>query len=195
MISFPTHVSYSESYTHKRGFVLLFAVLISSILLSIGLGMFSIAYKELLLSTTDRESQVAFYAADTGMECVLYWDLVHPATSTPYSVFGATYASSTELAVDSSVSTAECAGVIINEPVGSGGTWESTYDGSEIVTTFEIPDITTDGMCAYISVTKRHNSAESRRETEISSRGFNTCEPNAPRRAERELFITYTIPD
>ncbi len=180
----------------KRGFVLLFAVLISSILLSIGLGMFSIAYKELLLSTTDRESQIAFYAADTGMECVLYWDLVHPDVSTPWSLFGATYASSTELAIDSATYAAECAGMIINKPVGvDDGTWESTYIGDEIVTTFQLPNISVGEMCAYISVTKRYNAALLRRETEIISRGFNTCEPNAPRRAERELLIRYNIPD
>src|SRR3989344_4229619 len=59
----------------RRGFTLLFAMIISSIVLSIGLGIFNIALKELVLSSAARESQFAFFAADTGTECALYWDI------------------------------------------------------------------------------------------------------------------------
>ena len=44
----------------NRGFVLSLAVLISGILLSIGLAIFSNALKELILSSSGRESQFAF---------------------------------------------------------------------------------------------------------------------------------------
>jgi hypothetical protein len=58
----------------KGGFALLFSVLVSSLLLTIGLSIFSIALKELALSTASRQSIYAFYAADSGRECALYWD-------------------------------------------------------------------------------------------------------------------------
>jgi hypothetical protein len=59
----------------KAGFALLFSVLISSLLLTIGLSIFSIALKELAISTASRQSIYAFYAADSGREYVLYHDI------------------------------------------------------------------------------------------------------------------------
>ena len=54
---------------------MLFSVLISSLLLTIGLSIFSIALKELSISTASRQSVYAFYAADSGRECAFYWDI------------------------------------------------------------------------------------------------------------------------
>jgi hypothetical protein len=59
----------------NRGFALLFSVLISSLLLTIGLSIFSIALKELAISTAARQSIHAFFAADSGRERALYEDL------------------------------------------------------------------------------------------------------------------------
>ena len=59
----------------NSGFALLFAVLMSSLMLSIGLSIFGIAIRELSISTAARQSIFAFYAADSGRECVLYWDI------------------------------------------------------------------------------------------------------------------------
>ncbi len=53
---------------NNRGFTLLLASLIASLLATIGLAMFAIAQKEVRLSSMGRESQFAFYAADTGAE-------------------------------------------------------------------------------------------------------------------------------
>jgi len=58
---------------NKNGFAMLFAVLTASLILTIGISIFSISFKELLISTNSRESQVAFYAADSARECALYW--------------------------------------------------------------------------------------------------------------------------
>ena len=60
--------------TYKKGITLLISVLTAGVLLSISLAIFNIAIKELVISSTGRESQVAFYAADSGIECALYWD-------------------------------------------------------------------------------------------------------------------------
>jgi hypothetical protein len=57
------------------GFAMLFAVLISSFLIMIGISIFSISLKEVMISTSIRDSQTAFYAADSAGECALYWDI------------------------------------------------------------------------------------------------------------------------
>jgi hypothetical protein len=59
----------------KGGFALLFSVLVSSLLLTIGLSIFNIALKELAISTASRQSIYAFYAADSGREYARYRDL------------------------------------------------------------------------------------------------------------------------
>jgi len=58
----------------SRGFTLLLAALVSSIVLAVGAAIFGIAQKQVLLSAIGRDSQFAFYAADTAAECALYWD-------------------------------------------------------------------------------------------------------------------------
>ncbi len=69
----------------NKGFVLLFSILISSMILMIALGMVNIAYKEIRFGTSVKESNEAFFAADTGAECVLYND---KNTSTSFIVGG-----------------------------------------------------------------------------------------------------------
>ncbi len=64
----------SRASRGQRGFTLLLAALVSSIVLAIGAAIFGIAQKQVLLSAIGRDSQFAFYAADTAAECALYWD-------------------------------------------------------------------------------------------------------------------------
>lgn len=66
----------------NRGFVLLLAALIASLSLGLGLAIVTIARKSVTLSSIGRDSQFAFYAADTGAECALYWDIRHNLFST-----------------------------------------------------------------------------------------------------------------
>ncbi len=72
----------------SRGFTLLLAALISSIVLALGASIFALAQKEITLSSLGRDSQFAFYAADAAAECALYWDFRfnYFGTSTPPGV-------------------------------------------------------------------------------------------------------------
>ncbi|KKT30110.1 hypothetical protein A3G55_02205 [Candidatus Giovannonibacteria bacterium RIFCSPLOWO2_12_FULL_44_25] len=73
----------------KKGVTLLLAVFISTIAISLGLGIFAIIFGELKISGSAKESLIALYAADSGVECALYWDLAEGAfsiTSPPASV-------------------------------------------------------------------------------------------------------------
>jgi hypothetical protein len=62
------------STIRESGFTALYAVLIASLALAIALAVANIALKESLLSSAARESQFAFYAANSGIECARYWD-------------------------------------------------------------------------------------------------------------------------
>jgi len=93
------HTSYLIPHTSQRGFTLLLAAIVSSIVLSIGAAIFSIALKQVTLASTGKNSQFAFYAADSGAECALYWDIRAAAfaTSTVSSVPGSVRCGGPEL--------------------------------------------------------------------------------------------------
>lgn len=61
------------------------AVFISALALSLGLGIFTIIFGELGISGTSKESLEALYAADSGIECALFWDIKQQAFSTSTS--------------------------------------------------------------------------------------------------------------
>ena len=58
----------------KRGFALLIAVIFMSVMLTFGLALGSLAYKQQVIASSGVESQYAFYAADAALECTLYAD-------------------------------------------------------------------------------------------------------------------------
>lgn len=60
--------------THNRGFALLVSIIFMSVMLSLGLALSSIGYKQSVLASTSIDSQYAFYAADSALECALYAD-------------------------------------------------------------------------------------------------------------------------
>ena len=58
----------------QRGFVLLIAVIFTSVMLAFGITLGALGYKQQLLSTSAAGSQDAFYVADAVLECLLYAD-------------------------------------------------------------------------------------------------------------------------
>ena len=58
----------------NKGFVILFAVTLSSILLAISLGVANIALKEIKFGTSAKDTNDAFFAADTAIEYALFND-------------------------------------------------------------------------------------------------------------------------
>ena len=77
-----------KNYTSRNhGAVLLIAILVSSVALAVGIGVYNRTYKELLFASFWKQTQVAFGAADAGLECALYWDL-HQIGATSASCFG-----------------------------------------------------------------------------------------------------------
>lgn len=70
-----SHIHVSAKQAHQRcgGFALLFTMIVVSVLLAIGLTLLNITVKQFTLSSTARESEVAFHAANTGLECMHYY--------------------------------------------------------------------------------------------------------------------------
>ena len=146
----------------RRGFTLLMAVLISSVLLSLGYEIYNLAVKEVTLSSAGRESQFAFFAADTGIECALWADSVLDAFAT----------SSTVTELDCGTATSTLARQV---------------DGTNYVTTFGITlGEGTRTQCVDVVVTR-----EDPKRTRIESFGHNTCNVASSLRLERAIRVTY----
>jgi hypothetical protein len=164
------------------GFAMLFAVLVSSVLLSIGISIFNLTIKELILSSSGRESQFAFYAADTGAECAIYWDF--RGTNV--------FATSTDARTSNPAIPTCVAGTTIDvTTVNPGGTYGITSQNSNSAETqfsLSIPN-TPAPYCVIVRVKKLTNSGL--QTTRIDSRGYNTCDTTDITRVERALKVCY----
>ncbi len=173
----------------NNGYTLLFAVLVSALVLGVGVSILNIARKELLLNEGARESQYAFYAADTGYECAVYWDSQKEfATST--------YASPNQIMCGTTSTTNP------RTMASSTVTGTAPPNGSNAYTfTFVVPVM--GKQCAVVTVTKDYKQVllggnmVYAATTQIQSNGYNVgwngtnCNATNPIKVERALLITY----
>ncbi|MEY2641077.1 MAG: hypothetical protein RL150_470 [Candidatus Parcubacteria bacterium] len=195
-------VRHNTEKSAAGGFTLLFAVLVSVLVLAVGASVINIALKQVILSGAGRESQYAFYAANTGVECALYWDLngSQVVDGDLYYVFPPDGGSQIE-----STDALECAGgnIATGDNFEDGGTdFTGAWDSQPGQTIFHIAitDATnnTDEVryCATVTVLKETTTDTFGNEaikTTITSQGLNTCDPeNDDRAVERGLVLQYT---
>ncbi|HBV01419.1 MAG TPA: hypothetical protein DEF00_03450 [Candidatus Taylorbacteria bacterium] len=153
----------------SSGFTILFAVLVASLLFSLGLAIAHMSIREILLSVAGKESEYAFFSADTGIECALYWDI---------------NAGKTELVFPSAYDDIGRAFIGCN---GAPNVSVSFVSGNTAAATSTFTlDFTPKG-CAIVTVGKTVSGF-----TVIESRGRNDCGvgPN-PARVERALRVRY----
>lgn len=189
-----------KKYSRKnnQGFVILFAVLVSSIILLISVGMYNVISKEVVLSSAARESQRAFYAADSALECALYADIKGIGSPNPRTPF-------TVNPIDREYTSFNCSGAdvisfrLLAETPGSGG--EPGYDFPYVFRHYNA--FNPEGGCSYVLVEKNEKGTDtSIAETRITAIGFNVCLPDAsgnrnipdfdnPTLLERRISIEY----
>ena len=156
--------------------MLLYAALVSSLLLAIGIAVFNINKKELLLSSTARESQVAFFAADVGTECALYHDFQNNAFN-----------------IVSPSGSVDCVGSSnpVDTSAGDSNASDPDAEGTYI-REFSL-DIDGDGPfgpCALVTVIKDVDSGGIKT-TSIESLGQSSCDSTNQRRVERAIRTLY----
>ena len=145
-----------------RGFTLLIAVILASVMVTVGLTLLDISYKQFLLASTARQSQYAFYSADSAIECALYYDQQEDAFNTNPNAL-------TQISCD-------------------GQTISITSTGSyPKITSYTIP-CTGGGTQADVTVYKNYPTTPT---TRIYASGYNTCDEDDPRRVERGLKVVY----
>lgn len=149
--------------TEPRGFTLLIAVVLSSVIVSVSLALLDITYKQVTLASAAAQSQYAFYSADSALECALYFDQKSNAFDY-YSPLGSSSITCAELPIQDYVTSQ------------SGGT---------VTTTFTVP-CAGGGSRGNVTVTKSSTGA-----TSIFANGYNSCANDDVRRIERGIKATY----
>lgn len=178
---------------NKKGFTLILAVIVASIVLAIGIAIVNITLKQYILSDISENSEVAFGAASAGAECIKYWDR-SDANGNTFDVPGGTVPQSAAVQIN-------CFGLNetnSNGPVASGG--EQSFEF----------DLTSDEQCIRVKIWKYFDpssdedviieGADTGRNcnagtecTYIKARGYNkSCTNlNHPRVVERAINFTY----
>lgn len=178
------------SKKNSKGFTIFFATLVASLALAIGLAIYDITLRQLDLSTTVIQSQYAMYAADSGVECALYWDGKYGGTGSAFATSSAssvpasgTVCGSYDMAAQGTPPTPFAA-----EPTGWSA-WRVVSDASSATTTFTLT-FPSYSYCATVEVAKTV-SGTGVISTTVFSHGFNTCAANAQNQLERELKVSY----
>lgn len=143
---------------------MLFTVLVISIILSISLGISDITYKQTLLSNLTKNSQLAFYQADSGVECGLYYDLTQGQLPSGTRV-------------DEAPLQIACGGNTASLVTNQSNTDYFVYQ----------EDIGDTRPCYSITFDKTFSTST---KNIVSSRGFSSCQANA-QQVERGLSVSY----
>ena len=147
----------------NNGYAILFAVVMVSIISMLAIGLSNSSYKQLVLSLLAKDSQTAFFQADTASECALYADNIMHMTA----IYGSWFCGK---GLDSN-------DIPFTISAGSGP------DDYELN-----PTNAGSGPCFKISVTKTGTSPI---ETTIKSKGYNSCDLGNRRTVEREIEVKY----
>lgn len=159
-----------------RGVTLLVAVILSSVVLSVALALLDVAYKQQLLSSTSKQSQYAFYAADSAMECALYFDQKQNA-------FDFTDPLPSNSIVCNNLSITSYQPPLVSTGGGGGNIKTFKFDVSCGAT----------GTLGTVTIIKSDGTGtcSGTRHTCIYSTGYSSCTATDPRRIERGLKVLY----
>lgn len=194
--------SLKNKVNYMAGFTLFVSMIVASLLLAVGFSIGNIILKQLLLSGSGKDSQVAFYAADSGVECAQFWDTKD--SSGTYRVDEGPFASSTGVSLFDLIKCGSSATTSPSKLFVSDNNATSTLviDYSDANEKYK--------ACAQVQIEKGFASVdvgggvfEDLPFTKITSRGYNSgyvsasgpvsahCDTSNPRTVERGLFVQY----
>jgi len=170
-----------STISKQSGYTLLFAVLVSVLVLGVAVFISGIARKQYILSSTALDSMYSFYAADSGIECVAY--------GPNFGIASTTYPTSLN-----------CAGQTISSisyvapPIVQTSFPNTTSDQKEFNFSLGFGTNASAG-CAKISI-DIYDDTSGGRDIIVQSRGYNICtgssgsygpDTSSPRTVERAL--------
>lgn len=152
----------------NTGFAILFSVLMASFLITLGISIFSISLKEIMITTSTRDSQIAYYIADSARECALYWDVKQGAFPTCLDD------DCTPAIINPQINPINCNGKNINLTFSKKDAL-TFYTGIDPVSNFfQASSTVLSAPVSDISITKKWDATFNKVITTIEARGHNT---------------------
>lgn len=181
-----THIAH-----RKKGVSLIIALIMMTLLLSLSFSISGIILRQLRITNASTNSQLSFYAADSALECTLYWDTTTDGTvggSVPGAeIFGPT------TVYNASNNPIKCGTDNTGSPVGFSKEVDNTDPANERTTTrFYIgygPK-----ACAQVEVEKtlyRTKISTNGYNVGINGNGCDTADAIAKRVVERGLVFSH----
>lgn len=148
----------------QSGYALLFAILIISAISVVTAGLINTVYKQLVLSLLAKDSSLAFYQADTAVDCAMYADLYAPAIANDEEIL-------------------KCGGFELKVDKKNDGS--GSYD-------LLPPNGNSKEPCFRISINRTADVMPGSFKTKnIQARGYNVCDMSSPRVVEREIVVDF----
>ncbi len=190
--------NFKKTLKEERGIALFIAIIAISAILIIVLSIADISYKEQVLTYSGKDSKIAFYAADSGLECALYHDIKKgnfffanppPPAPSQVGVIECDEATNITPSITSGLETI----TIFNPPP------PTTYDNVPFAqTTFSYNLSGSSDSCVIVTVRKTKLLPTNNIRTKIEARGYNnTCNTTTNtvnvniRNLERALEVSY----
>jgi Tfp pilus assembly protein PilX len=85
-----------DKQKQQSGFALLVSLIVVAAVLSIGLAILDLSIKQVRLAATTKDSEIAFHAANAGMECARFWrrdqsaEMINGSSTAAIECFSAT---------------------------------------------------------------------------------------------------------
>jgi len=148
----------------QSGVSLIIAMLLTSFILSLTFSISNIILRQIRMTTISSNSQKAFFAADSAMECAAYWD--RTASTSPAhmnSLYGSAVFGSSTTNFTVGTNPINC-GDDVNNPYSFSKTVSLSPESTESNFYLSFGE----DMCAFVKVTKTPEL------TNIYTRGYNT---------------------
>ncbi len=137
---------------NSGGYILLFSIILTSIMLSIVIGIITMSLRQRIFTQQVNQSTRSFYAADTGLECLIALDaagyfgtLVAPATGAVEAVCNGVYSGTTGTSFSTSPTVLPGVGTVFE------------YDAMAGSQFLQVANPDTQNVCARARVTKYNN--------------------------------------
>jgi len=191
-----------DKINYKKGYTLLFSIIVASVVLSIAVFILSISRKQFILASVSRDSTMAIYAADSAIQCAIQ------------SYMNLKLATSTLTGDDPAVlvptnASMNCNGQIASSPYVNAGSGEDFSIYNLANTPSLKVEVTSQPLgfynysnnsCALLTIIQGYDATDNtKHKTVIEARGYSDsnsipCAPGSgynPRNVERAIRLIY----
>lgn len=188
-----------DKMNYKKGYTLLFSIIVSSVVLSIAAFILSVSRKQFILASISRDSTMAIYAADSAIQCAIQ-SYSKGQLSTSTLVNGVITPSNVIINCNSNTASSPYITAPQNESFSIYNLKnDATFRVEETDPNQPLAFNNSNDSCAFITIIQGYDATNNGHKTIIEARGYSNnysppCAPNSPynpRNVERAIRLIY----